>query len=173
VFNSLSRPIALMFLLGVTFPAVVLAQTEAPADLRGVVLDAFGQPAAGYLMKITTSQWGEVILHPTEKDGTFVVSGLPSGKYEVRVFDPRGNPDSPIASKQVTLAAGQAEKIEIRVGSDNPAAAGSKSAAGRRATRTTLGTAADNWAAAGIFALVLAGGIVAFFVLRAQRNPGE
>jgi pimeloyl-ACP methyl ester carboxylesterase len=75
------------------------------------------------------------------------------------------------AAKPVTLAAGQAEKIEIRVGSDHPgAAAGSKSAAGRQLTGTTLGAIGANWTAVGIFALVLAVGLVAFLVLRVREK---
>ena len=71
-------------------------------------------------MNIMTPQWGEVVMHPTEDDGTFGVSGLPPGDYELLVFEPGGSTDIPIASKKVTLAAGQKERIEIRLGSDNP-----------------------------------------------------
>jgi hypothetical protein len=167
--NSLSRPVALMFLLVLALPATVLAQTKKDAaDLSGVVFDASGRPAAGYPMKMTTSQ-GDVIIQPTEADGTFGVDGLPPGNYEFRVFEPGGSTDHPIASKKITLAAGQKEKIEIRLGSDNPAGgAASKPAAG-----TTLGTTGVNWTAVVIPVLVLAAGIVAFFALRSQRRPGE
>jgi hypothetical protein len=155
--NSLSRPVTLMFLLVLALPAAVLAQTKDTADVHGEVLDASGQPAVGYPMKIMTPLSGEVIIKSTEHDGTFGVEGLPPGNYELRVFEPGGSTDTPIASKQVTLAAGQAEKIEIRVGSHKPAAA-------------TIGTTGVNWTFVQRAGLVLAAGLIAFIVLRAQRR---
>jgi hypothetical protein len=157
MFKSLSRPVALMFLLMLALPATGVAQTKDTADVHGVVLDASGRPAAGYPLRIMTSQWGEVIMHATEDDGSFAVGGLPPGDYELRVFEPGGSPDHPIASKKLTLAAGQAEKIEIRVG-------------GGRTTGTTLGTTAVSSTAVAIFALVIAAGLAAFFALRAREK---
>lgn len=169
--KSMCRPLVLMFLLVLAVPDDLSAQTKETADVHGVVLDASGRPAMGYPMRIQTPQSGEVIIKPTERDGSFGVDGLPPGNYELRVFEPGGKTDNPIAAKPVTLAAGQAEKIEIRVGSDHPgAAAGSKSAAGRQLTGTTLGAIGANWTAVGIFALVLAVGLVAFLVLRVREK---
>jgi len=164
--NSQSRLVALMLFLALIVPTIVLSQTPGTADVSGVVLDASGRPAAGYPMKFTAPQ-GEVIIQPTEADGAFGVEGLPPGNYEFRVFEP-GGADSPIASKQVTLVAGQKERIEIRLGSDNPAGAASKSAAGGSAASTGL-----NWFAIVIAAIVLAGAVGVFFVVRSQRRPRE
>jgi len=164
--NSLSRLVALMFLLGLALPATVLAQDKGTADVSGVLLNASGQPAAGYPMKMTTQQ-GDVIIKPTDPDGSFGVDGLPPGNYQFRVFEPGGNMDSPIASKQVTLVAGQKERIEIRLGTDNPAGtAASKPAAG-----TTLGTLEDHWLLVVIAVMLLAGAFGVFFVMRSQRRP--
>ena len=169
--SSLSRSVPLMLVLALTVPAAVLAQTEDMAELHGVVLDASGRPVAGYPLKLVTPLWGQVIMHPTEDDGTLVVTGLPPGTYEIRVFQPGGSTDTPIASKQLTLAAGQKEQIEIRLGSDHPVeAAASKSDAKLAAGGTTLASLGVNWTAIVIAALVLAAGLVAFFVVRSQRG---
>ena len=69
---------SLMFILALALPTTVLAQTKVTADLNGVVLDASGQPAAGYPMSIMTPQSAhQVIIQPTDDDGTFGVDGLP------------------------------------------------------------------------------------------------
>ena len=164
--RSQFRPVALMVLLALALPAAVLAQPKDTADLHGVVLDASGRPAVGYVMKITTKEWGEVIMHPTEDDGTFGATGLPAGDYEIRVFQPGVDAGDPIASKRVTLAAGQVEKIEIRVGSDH---AGTKQAPGSGTERSVSATIADNWLLFVIAGIVLAGAFGIFFVVRSQR----
>ena len=157
--KALSRSVALAFFLSMALalPFAVLAQTAETAELSGVVLDASGQPAKGYPMKLTTQQWGEVIMHPTEDDGTFIVNGLPPGNYELRVFAP-GTTENPIASKKVTLAAAQVEKLEIRVGA--VAAAG-----------TMLDTTGVDWTVVVVGALVIGAVLVSFFVMRSQRRP--
>ena len=171
--NSLSRSVPLMLFLTLAVPTAVLAQTEDTAELRGVVLDASGTPVAGYPLKLITPQWGQVVMHPTEDDGTLVVTGLPPGIYEIRVFQPGESTDTPIASKQVTLAAGQKEQIEIRLGSDDAVrAATSKSEAKLAAGGTTLASMGVNWTAVVIAAMVLAAALVVFFVVRSQRAPG-
>ena len=161
--NSLSRLVAPMLFLALAVPTFVLAQAPDTANVNGVVLDASGRPAAGYPMRIMTPQSGEVIINPTENDGKFGVEGLPPGDYELRVFEPGGS-TNPIASKQITLAAGQKEQIEIRLGSDNPAG----SAAGGPAAGSGL-----NWTAIAIAAMVLAAAIGVLFMVRSQRRPGE
>jgi len=158
--QSLSRSVALMFLLVLALPATVLAQTEGKADLSGVLLDASGRPAASYPMKMMTPQGDDVIIKPTDPDGSFGVDGLPPGNYEFRAFEPGGSTDRPIASKKVTLAAGQKEKIEIRIGSGDPAGA-------------AAGTTGLHWLTIVIPLIVLAGVIMAFFTLRSQRRPGN
>ena len=157
--HSLSRSVALAFFLSLALalPTAALAETAQTADLSGVVLDASGKPAKGYPMKITTQQWGDVIMHPSEDDGTFAVSGLPPGNYELRVFAP-GTTENPIASKKVTLAAGQAEKLEIRVGA--VATAG-----------TMLNTTGVDWIVVLVGALVVGAILVSLFVMRSQRRP--
>ena len=114
-------------------------------------------------------QSGEVIINPTEDDGTFGVTGLPPGEYELRVFEPGRINANPIASKQVTLAAGRNERIEIRLGSGNPGGA----AAGSPAKGTPLASTGINWTAVVIAAMVLGAALVVFFAVRAQRRPGE
>jgi len=165
--KSVSRPVVLMFLLVLALPTTAVAQSPDTADLSGVVLDASGKPAAGHPLNIMTSQWGKVIMHPTEDDGTFTVNALPPGDYEVLVFAPGGSTDVPIASKKVTLAAGQKGRLEIRVGSDNPGAATGSPAAG-----TTLGAMGVDRRTVLTAALVLAAGLVIFFVMRSRRSLG-
>jgi hypothetical protein len=163
--KSASCLVALMFLLALALPTTAVAQNM--ADLNGVVLDASGKPAAGYPLSIVTPEWGKVIMHPTEDDGTFVVNGLSPGDYELLVFSPGGSTDIPVASKKITLAAGQKERIEIRLGSDNPGAATGSPAAG-----TTLGAIGVDRMTVLTAALVLAAGLVIFFVMRSRRRLG-
>ena len=160
---SKSRPVALASLLALALSTAAMSQNPGTADLSGVVLDASGQPAAGYPLKIVTPEWGKVIMHPSETDGSFVVNGLPPGDYELLAFQPGGSPDIPVASKKVTLAAGQKARIEVRVGSDNPGEAAGSSAAG-----TTLGITGIDWPTVVTAALVLAAGLVIFFVVRSR-----
>jgi predicted secreted protein len=146
-----------MFLLALVLPDTVLAQT---ADLHGVLLDASGQPASGYPWRLVTPQ-GEVNMKATEVDGTFGVTGLPPGNYELRVFAPGRSSDQPIASKHVTVAAGQAEVIEIRLGSDK----------GGAAAAATLGATGVNWTIVLSSALLLVAAVVVFFTVRYRQRP--
>jgi hypothetical protein len=154
--SSLSRPVALIFLLVFALPAAVLAQSKDTADVHGVVHDASGQPAAGYPMKLMTPLSARSSSSRPKMTGP---SASRACRRELRasVFEPGGTTDTPIASKQVTLAAGQAEKIEIRVGSAKPAAA-------------TLGTTGVNWTIVQRGGLVLLAGLIAFIVLRARER---
>jgi len=171
--NSPSRSFALLLFLALALPTAVLAQAPAPgtADISGVVLDKSGKPVAGYPMKVTTSQWGEVVMHPTEDNGSFVVNGLPPGTYEFRVFEPGGAANNMIASKKVTVAAGQAEKIEIRLGTDRPSGTGAPKSAPGLAAAGAIGGTGVNWTAIQIAAVVLAAGFLVFYFVRAQRRP--
>ena len=166
--NFLSRSVPLILFLALAVPTAVLAQTEDTAELHGVVLDASGKPVAGYPLTLITPQWGQLIMHPTEDDGTLALTGLPPGNYEIRVFQPGGSTNDPIASKHVTLVAGQKEQIEIRLGSDNPA--GSKSEAKLAGEGSTLASIGVNRTAIVIAAMVLAALLVVFFVVRSQRG---
>jgi hypothetical protein len=168
MFKSVNRLVARMFLLVLALSTTAVAQSPDTAELSGVVLDASGKPAAGHPLNVVTSQWGKVIMSPTEDDGTFTLIGLPPGNYEVLVFSPGGSPDTPVASKKVTLAAGQKERLEIRLGADNPGAATGSPAAG-----TTLGAIGVDRMTVLTAALVLATGLVIFFVMRSRRRPVE
>jgi hypothetical protein len=168
--NSLSRLVTLILFLVLAVPTAVLAQAPGTADISGVVLDASGQPVAGYPMKFVSPEAGLVVMHGTENDGTFGVEGLPPGDYEFRVYQPGGSPDAPIAFKKITLAADKKETLEIRLGSEG--AAGSKLAAGDPAAGSTLGAVGVNWTAVVIVGVVLAAALGVFLVMRSQRAPG-
>lgn len=171
--NSLSRLVSLILFLALAAPTAALAQAGDTAELHGVVLDASGKPVAGYPLKLVTPQWGQVIMHPTENDGSLAVTGLPPGSYEIRVFQPGGSAETPIASKQVTLAAGQKEQVEIRLSSEDPrGAAASKSEANLAAAAATLASPRVNWTVVAAAASLLAAGLFVFFRMRSQRPSG-
>ncbi|HKY34081.1 MAG TPA: carboxypeptidase-like regulatory domain-containing protein [Candidatus Polarisedimenticolia bacterium] len=72
--------------------ATVRAAEEQPAAgiIRGTLLDANGQPLAGYKVKVTDA--GGVVHEapPTGPDGKYEIPNLPAGTYTYQIFDPSG-----------------------------------------------------------------------------------
>jgi hypothetical protein len=112
---------ALMFLLTLALPTTAHAAAGDQAAFHGVLLDAKGQPAVGNPMAIKTPDGRTVVFKGTGDDGSFGLSGLDPGTYEVLALQPKDG-KTPLASKTVTLAAGQKARLEMRL-STNAAAA--------------------------------------------------
>jgi len=158
--KTLRRTVALLTLLAIVLPTTLLAQANGTAEVRGVLLDTGGLPAKGYQIGLKTPDGNLFLSKATAADGTFVVGGLPPATYQLVAFAPDGG-ELPVIAKQVALAAGQKERVEIRLASDKAevagrvptgeAAAAGSSAAGSTFSWSALGIAAV--ATVGIFAL--------------------
>ncbi len=159
--KTLRRTVALLALLAITLPTALLAQANGTAEVRGVLLDTAGLPAKGYQIGLKTPDGNLFLSKATAADGTFVVGGLPPATYQLAAFAPDGG-ELAVVAKQVALAAGQKERVEIRLASDkaqvagrvpagDPAAAGSSAAAGSTFSWSALGIAAV--ATVGVFAI--------------------
>lgn len=95
-----------------TVLAVVLAPTallaQAGGTIRGTVVDASNQrPVAGAQVFVANTQIGTV----TNVEGEFTLSNVPAGARSVRVT----HPSYAAASRNVTVAAGQALNLTVQV----------------------------------------------------------
>ncbi|AFZ12410.1 fimbrial biogenesis outer membrane usher protein [Crinalium epipsammum PCC 9333] len=74
---------------------VIRVGTDASVFLRGVLLDAKGEPVsvqAGEVISLSDPKWKPLTLF-TNKAGKFALEGLKPGRYELRLF---GNQENPI-----------------------------------------------------------------------------
>jgi hypothetical protein len=174
--KSVIWPVVLMFLLPLALPTTALAQGAGTASFEGVLLDTAGQPAPGYPLAMKTPEGQQVVLQGTGDGGSFYLQGLPPGNYELLVLPKEGG-KTPLTSTKMTLAAGQKQRLEIRLGSNTPAAqgtaqptAGSAGTAEPAAGSAEAGVAGFGWRTILIAALGI-GLIVALFFGRrsAQR----
>jgi hypothetical protein len=88
------------------------AHAQARASVAGTVTDARGTALARVSVKIRNRDTGVEREAVTAPDGSFTVGGLAPGPYEIVVEDPAFAG----FKREVTLAAGQAEKIAIQLG---------------------------------------------------------
>jgi hypothetical protein len=112
--------VALMFLLALALPTTARA-ADNEAAFRGVLLDATGQPAVGNPMALKTPDGQLVTLQGTGEGGSFSLSGLPPGTYEILALQPADG-KTPLMSQKVTLAAGQKARVDMRLPSNAAAA---------------------------------------------------
>jgi carboxypeptidase family protein len=77
----------------------------APGAIRGSLVDANGQPMAGYRVKVTDSAGMIYQSEPTGADGKFEIGGLPAETYSYEIVDPEGKTVA-VKIPAVTLAAG-------------------------------------------------------------------
>lgn len=151
--TTLRRAVALLSVLAFFVPTVSLAQTAGTAEVRGVLLDTAGAPAKGYQIGLKTTDGNLFLSKATPTDGTFVIDGLPPATYQLVAFAPDGG-EVPVVAKQVALAGGQKERVEIRLASDKA------QVAGRVPAEAATGTASGkpfSWAAVGYAALAIGG----------------
>lgn len=149
------RAVALMTLFALLVPTALLAQAAGTAEVRGVLLDTGGLPAQGYQIGLRTADGNLFLSKATPADGTFVIEGLPPATYQLVAFAPDGG-ELPVVAKQVTLAAGQKERVEIRLASDKAQVAGrvpGEAAAGGAASSSPT----FSWKALGIAAVAIGG----------------
>jgi len=156
---------AVLVLAALALSSTAVAQSpEGTADLFGFVTDAAGEPVSGYPCVLKTPDGTRVILGSTEEDGSCGTSGVPPGTYELLVLDPTGG-DTPVASKQVTLTAGQQAKLEIRLSADKPKSVGPSAPAG---DGSAPGAGMFNREMLGLAAILILGAIVIYFVMRSR-----
>jgi hypothetical protein len=91
---------------------VSAADAQTRASVAGTVTDARGTPLARVSVKIRNRDTGVEREAVTGPDGSFTVGGLAPGAYEVVVEDPA----FAAFRRELTLAAGQAEKLAIQLG---------------------------------------------------------
>ena len=153
---TLRRAVALLTLFAILVPTATLAQATGTAEVRGVLLDTGGLPAKGFQIGLKTPDGNLFLSKATLADGTFVVDGLPPATYQLVAFAPDGG-EVPVVAKQMALAAGQKERVEIRLASDKAQVAG-RPPAGEAAAGAQASSATFSWKALGYSALAIAGG---------------
>ena len=154
--KTLRRSVALLTLLALVIPTAALAQAPGAAEVRGVLLDTGGLPAKGYQIGLRTADGNLFLSKATPADGTFVIDGLPPATYQLVAFAPDGG-EVPVVAKQMALASGQKERVEIRLASDKAQVAG-RVPAEAAATGSSASSATFSWKALGIAAVAIAGG---------------
>ncbi len=177
--------LVLVFALALPISAMAAAPAGSPnaAEVRGVLLSADGTPAIGYQIGLR-SKTGDLFLSaPTGADGAFAVETLPPDGYRVVAFAPDGA-EFPVLGREVALKAGQAERIEARLGakavspgsmegSAGKGAAAGKSASGKRGIAAFWGTTGGKVAiiVGGIFAVGLAANALSSDDNKNNNNP--
>jgi hypothetical protein len=93
-------------LMMAALPSGVFAAAAAPGIIKGTIVDANGQPLAGYHVKVTDASGVVYQSEPTGADGSFEIGGLPEGTYTYTILDPDGN-TVPAKLPPVNLEAGK------------------------------------------------------------------
>ncbi|MDH3285876.1 MAG: carboxypeptidase-like regulatory domain-containing protein [Acidobacteriota bacterium] len=84
------------------------------AQMRGVLLGVDGTPASGYQIGLKSSAGDLFLAPPTGADGSFAITGLPTGSYTIVAFSPDGA-EFPVMGPKVDLQPGQVERMEVRL----------------------------------------------------------
>jgi hypothetical protein len=92
-------------MLMVAIPSPEAAAT-APGIIKGTIVDANGQPLAGYHVKVTDASGVVYQSEPTGADGSYEIGGLPEGTYTYTILDPDGK-TVPARIPPVNLEAGK------------------------------------------------------------------
>ncbi len=114
--DSIALCLALAMLLSAAEPVAAAAQQpgvapegakpeETTGAVRGTLIDANGQPLAGYFVKVVDKAGQVYESQPTGSDGKYEIVEVPAGTYTFQIFDPTGNPIS-ARIPPVTLEAG-------------------------------------------------------------------
>ena len=92
--------------LMVAMPSPEAAAAAAPGIIKGTIVDANGQPLAGYHVKVTDASGVVYQSEATGVDGSYEIGGLPAGTYSYTIVDPEGKP-VPARIPPVSLEAGR------------------------------------------------------------------
>ena len=92
-------------MLMVVIPSPVSAES-APGIIKGTIVDANGQPLAGYRVKVTDASGVVYQSELTSPNGTYEIGGLPAGTYSYTIMDPDGTA-VPAKIPPVNLEAGK------------------------------------------------------------------
>jgi hypothetical protein len=163
----------LMLLLPLALPTTVLAQGAGTASFDGVLLDTAGKPAPGYPLVLKTPEGQQVQLQGTGEGGSFALSGMPPGNYEVWVL-PKGGGKTPLVSHKMALVAGQKARLDIRLTSNAPAAAATTERATGSAGTTEPATRSVDSGMAGFGWIVMSAltiGVVVVLYFRGRSGP--
>lgn len=115
VFNAIVRTLIVLVFLGLSAGLNVRAQDQAQAQVRGVLLMPNGLPAEGYQVGLRNDLGDLFLSAATGQDGTFAIESLPPAAYRLVAFTPDGAEVS-VLGRRVELAAGQVERVELRLG---------------------------------------------------------
>jgi hypothetical protein len=111
----------------------------------------------------------------TGEGGSFALSGLPPGDYEVWVL-PQSVGKTPLVSQKMALVAGQKARVEIRLTSNAPAAEGTSERAAASAGTTEPASGSADSGVAGFSGKMIAmaalaiGIVVALYFGRRSRQ---
>lgn len=96
--------------------SLVLAAEEAATTgaIRGTLVDANGQPMAGFKLRVLGADGGVHESEPTGPDGKFEIGDLPPGTYTYEIVDPEGRIVT-VKIPPVTVQAGTAVTQPIAI----------------------------------------------------------
>src|SRR5487761_751594 len=100
----------LMVCLAVLLCNVLLARASGPASISGKVLDASGGVVSGVEIVVTNAASGSAMRTKSGTDGTFIITGLPSGTYTLQAVKPGF---LTFSQKNIQLQAGQTLTTDI------------------------------------------------------------
>jgi len=93
--GSIALCLAVAMALSAAGPVPAAAEPEATTGaVRGTLIDANGQPLAGYSVKVVDESGQVYESQPTGPDGKYEIAGVPAGTYTFQILDPAGNPIS-------------------------------------------------------------------------------
>lgn len=167
--GSLRRLLAVALITLFALPPAALAAPAATspttAEVRGVLLNMDGTPAAGYQLGLRSKSGDLFLSAPAGADGAFAIEGLPPDSYRVVAFSPNGS-EFPVLGREVELKAGQVERIEAKLGVKVIAPGSAEGKAAATTTKTASAGAkgkgfAGFWATTTGKVVIIVGGLFA------------
>lgn len=97
----------ILFVLAVFLALLIAAPVAVASEIEGVVFNAAGEPMAGAAIRIDSAQQSAV----SAEDGSFVLRGLASGRYEIQVVATGYAP----TSRTVRVRSQEPTRVEFRL----------------------------------------------------------